>query len=43
MGKLANKKLLILGESGGVPAPNIEECLRGSGAEVAFSATECPG
>jgi betaine reductase len=41
VGKLAGKKLLILGESDGVPGPAIEACLKDSGAEVFFSVSEC--
>ena len=41
MGKLAGKKLLLLAERDGVPGPAMEECLKGCGAEIIFSATEC--
>lgn len=41
MGKLAGKKLLLLGERDGVPGPAMEACFQKSGAEVVFSATEC--
>jgi len=41
MGKLAGKKLLLLGERDGVPGPAMEACLKNSGAEIIFSATEC--
>ena len=41
MGKLAGKKLLLLGERDGVPGPAMEACLKDSGAEIIFSATEC--
>jgi betaine reductase len=41
MGKLAGKKLLLLGERDGVPGPAMEACLKDSGAEVLFSVTEC--
>jgi len=41
MGKLTGKKLLLLGERDGVPSPAMEACLKDSGGEVAFSATEC--
>ncbi len=41
MGKLAGKKLLLLGERDGVPGPAMEACLKESGAEIVFSATEC--
>jgi betaine reductase len=41
MGKLAGKKLLLLGERDGVPGPAMEACLQKSGADIAFSVTEC--
>jgi betaine reductase len=41
MGKLAGKKLILLGERDGVPAPAMEACFKNSGAEVIFSVTEC--
>ncbi len=41
MGKLEGKKLLLLGERDGVPAPAMEALFANSGAEVIFSATEC--
>ena len=41
MGKLAGKKLLILGERDGVPGPAMEACLKGSGAEILLSVSEC--
>ena len=41
MGKLADKKLLILGERDGVPGPAMEACLKNSGAEILLSVSEC--
>ena len=41
MGKLQGKKLILLGERDGIPSPAMEQVFAGSGAEVAFSATEC--
>lgn len=41
MGKLAGKKLLLLGERDGVPGPAMAAAFANSGAEVLFSATEC--
>ncbi len=41
MGKLAGKKLLLLGERDGVPGPAMESVFQNSGAEVIFSVTEC--
>jgi glycine reductase len=38
---LKGKKIIILGDRDGVPAPAIEECLKPLGVEVLFSATEC--
>lgn len=42
MGRLTGRKLILLGEEGGVSGPALEACLAASGAEVIFSATECP-
>ncbi|SET79715.1 Glycine reductase complex selenoprotein A [Natronincola peptidivorans] len=36
-----NKKVIIIGDRDGIPGPAIEECLKTTGAEVVFSATEC--
>ena len=41
MGKLEGKKLLLLGERDGIAGPAMEEALKGSGAEIIFSVTEC--
>lgn len=41
MRKLQGKKLILLGERDGIPSPAMEKVFAGSGAEVAFSATEC--
>jgi glycine reductase len=41
MGRLAGKKLIVLGERDGIPSPAIEASLAASGAEVVYSATEC--
>ena len=41
MGKLTGKKLLLLGERDGVPGPAMEACLKGRGASIEFSVTEC--
>ena len=38
---LDGKKLIILGERDGVPAPVIEQAITGLGGEVAYSATQC--
>jgi betaine reductase len=41
MGKLAGKKLILLGERDGVPGPAMEACLQNSGAEIVFAVSEC--
>lgn len=41
MGKLAGKKILLLGERDGVPGPAMEAVFQNCGAEVIFSVTEC--
>lgn len=41
MGKLAGKKLLLLGERDGVPGPAMETCLKNCGGEILFSVSEC--
>jgi len=41
MGKLQGKKLILLGERDGIPAPAMEQVFASSGAQVVFSATEC--
>jgi len=38
---LQGKKVVILGERDGVPAPTIEQALAGLGAEVVYSTTQC--
>ena len=35
------KKVMIIGDRDGIPGPAIEECLKTTGAQVIFSATEC--
>jgi len=35
------KKVIIIGDRDGIPGPAIEECLKTTGAEVVYSATEC--
>lgn len=39
--QLSGKKLIILGERDGVPAPVIEQAIAGRGGEVAYAATQC--
>lgn len=38
---LNGKKLIILGERDGVPAPVIEQAIAGLGGDVAYAATQC--
>jgi len=35
------KKVVIIGDRDGIPGPAIAECLKGTGADVVYSATEC--
>jgi len=39
--QLSGKKLIILGERDGVPAPVIEQAVAGLGGDVAYAATQC--
>ena len=41
MGKLAGKKLLLLGERDGVPGPAMEACFKNCGADIVVSAPGC--
>ena len=41
MSLLNNKKVIIIGDRDGIPGPAIEECIKGTGAEILFSSTEC--
>ena len=42
MSDLKNKKILIIGDSDGIPGLAIEECVKTiEGTEVVFSSTEC--
>lgn len=41
MSILDGKKVIIIGDRDGIPAPAIEQCLNGTGAEVVFASTEC--
>ncbi len=38
---LQDKKVIIIGDRDGIPAPAIEECVKSIGAEVVFASTEC--
>ncbi len=35
------RKVIVIGDRDGIPAPAIEACVKDAGAEVVFSATEC--
>ncbi len=39
--ELKGKKVFILGERDGVPAPAIEECMRAAGVDVIYKDTQC--
>lgn len=41
MGLLDGKKVIVIGDRDGIPAPAIEECLKTTEAEVVFASTEC--
>ncbi len=41
MGLLDGKKVIIIGDRDGIPAPAIEECLKSTEAEIIFGSTEC--
>jgi len=34
-------KVIIIGDRDGIPGPAMEECIKGTDAEVVFSSTEC--
>jgi len=38
---LQDKKVIIIGDRDGIPAPAIEACGKTAGAEVVCAATEC--
>ena len=38
---LNGKKVIILGDRDGIPAPAVEQCLSSLNVEVVFSSTEC--
>lgn len=35
------KKVIIIGDRDGIPGQAIEECLKGTSAEVIYASTEC--
>ena len=38
---LKGKHIAVIGDRDGIPGPAIEACLKGTGAIMAFSTTEC--
>ena len=41
MSLFEGKKVIIIGDRDGIPGQAIEECLKGTPAEVIYSSTEC--
>lgn len=41
MSLLEGKKVIIIGDRDGIPAPAVEECLKPLNVDVVFSSTEC--
>jgi len=41
MSVLDGKKIIVIGDRDGIPAPAIVECLKDTEAEVVFASTEC--
>ena len=41
MAILDAKKIIVIGDRDGIPAPAIDKCLEGTSAEIVFSTTEC--
>jgi len=41
MGLFDGKKIIVIGDRDGIPAPAVDECLKSTSAEVVFSSTEC--
>lgn len=41
MSFLDGKKVIVIGDRDGVPGPAIDECIKTTGAEIIYSATEC--
>ncbi|MGF7060335.1 betaine reductase [Brassicibacter mesophilus] len=41
MGLFDDKKVIVIGDRDGIPAPAVEECLKSTGAEIVFASTEC--
>jgi glycine reductase len=38
---LKNKKVFVIGERDGVPAPAVAECVKAAGGHVIFMDTQC--
>lgn len=41
MSRFDGKKIIIIGDRDGVPAPAIADCLKNIDCEVVFASTEC--
>ena len=41
MNMFEGKKVIIIGDRDGIPAPAIADCLKNTNAEIVFSSTEC--
>lgn len=41
MGRFDGKKIIVIGDRDGVPAPAITECLKDIDCEIVFASTEC--
>lgn len=41
MSMFEGAKVIIVGDRDGIPGPAIAECIKGTGAEIVFSSTEC--
>lgn len=41
MSRYDDKKIIIIGDRDGIPAPAIQDCLKDINCEVVFASTEC--
>lgn len=41
MGYFDGMKVIVIGDRDGIPGPAMDECLKTTGAEIIYSATEC--
>ena len=41
MSKFDDKKVIVIGDRDGIPAPAVTECLKNTKAEIVFASTEC--